>query len=162
MSSSQAALDVQLNSKTKFSCWDIFKPIPFACNHSQRSLWKSPPSPTHWGVCNRVQWFSLITLLHVIFWFGLEILTLVYKKAIFKILNGFYLIWPFNFKKIAPPLIRVEKKFFKIGRRGYQKKRNFVLISKMCRTLATRISKDFFSENRFFLNFPSPKKSVFL
>ncbi len=33
------------------------------------------------------------------FWFGLEILRLVYKKAFFKILNGFYLIWGFNFQK---------------------------------------------------------------
>jgi hypothetical protein len=39
-------------------------------------------------------------------------------------------------KKVAPPLIRVEKKnFFKIRRAGYQKKRNFALISKMCRSL---------------------------
>ena len=44
------------------------------------------------------------------FWFGLEILRLVYKKVFFEILNGFYLIWPFM-KKVALPLIRVEKKF---------------------------------------------------
>jgi hypothetical protein len=35
----------------------------------------------------------------------------------------------------VPPLIRVEKNFFKIGRAGYQKNRNFVLIPKMCRSL---------------------------
>jgi hypothetical protein len=29
----------------------------------------------------------------------------------------------------------LEKNFFKIGRTGYQKKRNFALISKMCRSL---------------------------
>jgi hypothetical protein len=34
-----------------------------------------------------------------------------------------------------PPLIRVEKNFFEIGCAGYQKKRNFVLISKMGRNL---------------------------
>ncbi len=34
-------------------------------------------------------------------------------------------------KKIASSLIRVEKNFFKIGRKGYQKKQNFVLISKL-------------------------------
>jgi hypothetical protein len=28
-------------------------------------------------------------------------------------------------EKVAPPFIRVEKNFFKIGRAGYQKKRNF-------------------------------------
>jgi hypothetical protein len=38
-------------------------------------------------------------------------------------------------KKEAPPLIRVEKKFFKIGHTGYQKKRNFAIFSKMCRSL---------------------------
>jgi hypothetical protein len=38
-------------------------------------------------------------------------------------------------KKVTPPLIRVEKNFFEIGRAGYQKKRNFVLISKMGRSL---------------------------
>jgi hypothetical protein len=70
------------------------------------------------------------------FWFGLEILRLVYKKVFFDILNGFYLIFFLTFypsKKVTLPLIRVEKNFFKIGRAGYQKKRNFVLISKMSR-----------------------------
>jgi hypothetical protein len=38
-------------------------------------------------------------------------------------------------KKIAPTLKIVEKNFFKIGHTGYQKKQNFVLISKMCRSL---------------------------
>ncbi len=56
------------------------------------------------------------------FCFGLEILRLVYKKVFFKILNSFYLIWPFNFrKKQHRPVIRAEKKFFKIGSKGYQK-----------------------------------------
>jgi hypothetical protein len=38
-------------------------------------------------------------------------------------------------KKGAPPLIIVEKNLFKIGHTGYQEKRNFALISKMCRSL---------------------------
>jgi hypothetical protein len=38
-------------------------------------------------------------------------------------------------KKVVPPLRRVEKNFFKIGRAGYQKNRNFALIPKMCRSL---------------------------
>ncbi len=38
-------------------------------------------------------------------------------------------------KKVAPPLIRVERNFFKIIFKGYQKKWNFALISKMCRSL---------------------------
>ncbi len=36
------------------------------------------------------------------FWFGLEILRLVYRKAFFEILNGFYLIWPFILRKFLP------------------------------------------------------------
>jgi hypothetical protein len=54
-------------------------------------------------------------------------------------------------------LLRVEKKFFEIGRKGYQKKENFALISKMCRTLA----KDFFSEKRFFGKFSKSLKIQF-
>ncbi len=57
-------------------------------------------------------------------------------------------------KKVAPPLIRVEKKFFKIGHTGYQKKRNFALISKMCRSLVFGKRGKFFSEKL--------KKIVFL
>jgi hypothetical protein len=49
------------------------------------------------------------------FWFGLEILRLVYKKGFFKVLNSFYLILPFNFKKIAPSLIKVKKNSSKLG-----------------------------------------------
>ncbi len=50
----------------------------------------------------------------------------------------------------------------KIGRKGYQKKRNFVLISKMCRNLASRSSQRFFSQkNNFLQNFPSPVKLSF-
>jgi hypothetical protein len=40
-------------------------------------------------------------------------------------------------KKTAPSFIGVEKNFFEIGRKGYQKKLNFALISKMCRTFAS-------------------------
>ncbi len=64
------------------------------------------------------------------FWFGLEILRLVYKKRFFEILNGFYLIWPIILRKKE-----LKENFLEIGRTGYQKKRNFALISKMCRSL---------------------------
>ncbi len=94
------------------------------------------------------------------FWFGLEIQRLVYKKAFFKILNGFYLLWPFNFQKIAPSLIRVEKNFFKIGCKVY-KKRNFELISKMCRTLVSRSSQRFFLRKALFCKFSKSLKSQF-
>jgi hypothetical protein len=61
------------------------------------------------------------------FWFGLEILRLAYKKVFFKILNSFYQL--FTSKKIAPTLIKVEKKISsKLGAKGYQKKQNFTLI----------------------------------
>jgi hypothetical protein len=70
------------------------------------------------------------------FWFGLEIPRLVYKKVFFKILNerfqSYLTFYPP--KKEAPSLIRVEKNF-EIRRTGYQRKLNFVLISKMCRSL---------------------------
>ncbi len=73
------------------------------------------------------------------FWFGLEILRLVYKKAFCEI--SYLSFYPS--KKTAPSLIKVEKNFFEIGRAGYQKKRNFALISKMIRSLASRSSQNF-------------------
>ncbi len=96
------------------------------------------------------------------FWFGLEIVRLVYKKVFFEILNGFYLIWPFILRrKVALPLIRVEKNFFEIGHAGYQKKRNFALILKMCRTLASRSSQRFFLRKQFFAKFSKSLKIKF-
>ncbi len=66
------------------------------------------------------------------FWFGLEILRLVYKKAFFEILNSFYLIWPFILRKSSTNPYKSWKKIsFKLGVQGYQKKWNFALISKM-------------------------------
>ncbi len=56
------------------------------------------------------------------FWFCLEILRLVYKKALFKILNGFYLIWPFNFQKNSTvPYKSWKKNFFKMGAKGIKR-----------------------------------------
>jgi hypothetical protein len=67
------------------------------------------------------------------FWFGLEILRLVYNKAFIKICIERFLAYLtfYPLKKVAPPLIN----FFKIVRKGYQKKRNFALISEMYRSL---------------------------
>jgi hypothetical protein len=54
-------------------------------------------------------------------------------------------------KKVATPLIRVEKKnYFEIGRTGYQKKRNFPLISKIEEVLSLAKGKKLFTEK---LNF---------
>jgi hypothetical protein len=48
------------------------------------------------------------------FWFGLEILRLVYKKVFFEILNGFYLNLTFYpSKKVVSPIIRVEQKILR-------------------------------------------------
>jgi hypothetical protein len=60
------------------------------------------------------------------FWFVLKILRLLYKKAFFFNIERFlsYLTF-YPLKKVAMPLMRVEKKFLEIGRTGYQ---NFVLI----------------------------------
>jgi hypothetical protein len=77
--------------------------------------WKSP-------LCIRVQWFwnffLKCNMLHV-FLFGLKILRIVYKKVFlnterFPSYLTFYLL-----KKVAPPLIRVKKNFFKIVHKGY-------------------------------------------
>ncbi len=73
-------------------------------------------------------------MLHV-FLLGLEILRLVYKKAFFKILNVSILFDLLSAEIVAPPLLRVDIKILQIVRKGYQKKWNFVLISKMCRSL---------------------------
>jgi hypothetical protein len=75
------------------------------------------------------------------FWFGLEILRLLYKKVVLKYWTTSILFDLLNSKKIALSLLRVKKKFFKIGRKGYQKKRNFALIPRMCRTLGSRSFK---------------------
>ncbi len=56
------------------------------------------------------------------FWFGLEILRLVYKKAFFKILIGFYLIWAFNFQKTSTVLHKSWKNISsKLGVQGIKR-----------------------------------------
>ncbi len=89
-------------------------------------------------LCSRVQWFRHFfrnSICFMCFWFGLEILRLVYKKAYFEILNSFYLTWPFILQESTPPLIRVEKKCLQHWAYRVSKKRNFALISKMCRSV---------------------------
>jgi hypothetical protein len=86
------------------------------------------------------------------FWFGLEILRLVYKKVFYP---------P---KKVAPysPLLELEKKFFEIGRTRYQKKQNFALISKMCRSLEFgKREKNCFTEKQNFSGFEKFCKKLF-
>jgi hypothetical protein len=97
------------------------------------------------------------------FWFGLEILRLVYKKVFFEILIGFYLIWHFILRKnsIAP-----YKSWKKISSQlgvhctGYQKKGNFAPISKMCRSRSlAKGKKKFYWKTEIFGTF-WPKSSI--
>jgi hypothetical protein len=59
----------------------------------------------------------------------------------------------------------LKKNFFKIGHAGYQKKRNFVLILKLCRSIEFgKREKNFDRKNEFFGTFAknrfSEKKSL--
>ncbi len=96
------------------------------------------------------------------FWFGLEILRLVYKKVFFFNIEQFLFYLTFLPPKNSTDPYKSRKNVFKIERKGYQKKQNFTLISKMCRNLASRNSQRFFSlKNSFLLNFLSAWKIRF-
>ena len=116
----------------------------------------------------RVQWFLLFFVFSLWvrwIWVGIKILRLVYKKPFFKILSGFLRISPFVFQKRGPhPLYRFKKFFFEKGHMGYQKIRNFALISNMCLSLALKKFSIFFPPKNAFCikNFLSPKKISFL
>jgi hypothetical protein len=57
----------------------------------------------------------------------------------------------------------LKKNFFKIGRAGYQKKRNFALISKMCRSLEFgKREKKFYRKTEFLGTWKILQKIVFL
>ncbi len=93
------------------------------------------------------------------FWFGLEILRLVYKKKFFKIFNGFYLIWAFNFKKTAPSLMRVEKKISsKLGAKGIKRSRILRWFQKCVELLRQEVPKDFFFRKTIFAQFSKSLK----
>ncbi len=49
-------------------------------------------------------------------------------------------------------LMKVEKKFFVIVRKGYQKKRNFALISERCKALGLGKRDKIFPKKRFYEN----------
>jgi hypothetical protein len=112
--------------------------MAFACLKSGRLYGESSTSPhVHCTVGSSDLAFFRNSICFMCFWFGLEkILRIVYKKVFLELLNSFYLIWPFILrKKQRRPLKELKNFFFEIGRAGYQKKRNFALISKMCRSL---------------------------
>jgi hypothetical protein len=54
------------------------------------------------------------------FWFDLEILRLVYKKAFFEILNGFYLFDLLSSEK-SSPLQELKKVSSKLGIQGIKR-----------------------------------------
>jgi hypothetical protein len=90
----------------------------------------------------------------------------------FEILNGFLLTFSFEksclltfypLKKVAPPLIRAEKNVFEIERAGYQKNRNFALISKMCKSLEFgKREKQIYLKTEFLGTWKILQKIVFL
>ena len=95
------------------------------------------------------------------FWFGLEILRRVYKKAFFEIMIGFYLIWAFNFQKNSTILIRVEKKFLQLGMQGIKRSEILCWFQKCVELLRLEVPKDFFSEKQFFAKFSKSLKIQF-
>ncbi len=68
------------------------------------------------------------------FWFGLEILRLVYKKHFWKYWIVSILFDHLSSRKVPLSLIIVENSIQKIVCKGYQKNRNYALISKRCKT----------------------------
>ncbi len=98
------------------------------------------------------------TLCFMWFWFGLEILRLVNKKAFFKIFNSFYLIWPFHFQKYSIVQYKSWNKFSsKLGAKGIKRSGILRWFQKMCRILASRSFQRFLAEkNQFFYNFFPP------
>jgi hypothetical protein len=63
----------------------------------------------------------------------------------------------------CPPKKELKKNFFEIGRTGYQKKRNFTLISKMCRSLAFgKKGNKFYRKTEFLGTWKILQKIVFL
>ncbi len=84
------------------------------------------------------------------FWFGLEILRLVLKKAYFKILNGFYLIWPFNFPKNSSTSYKSWKKISsKLEAKGIKRREILRWFQKCAELLRQEVPKDFSQKNAF-------------
>ncbi len=93
------------------------------------------------------------------FWFGLEILRLVYKKEFFKILNGFYLIWPFNLKKNSTvPSKNWKKISSKLVAKGIKRSGILRWFQELLRQ---EVPNDFFSEKQFFSTFSKSQKIQF-
>ena len=98
------------------------------------------------------------------FWFGLEILRLVYKKAFKKIIERFlsYCIWAFNFQKNSTVPYKSWKKISsKLAMQGI--KRNGILrwFQKCVELLHQEVPQDFFSEKRFLAKFSKSQNIQF-
>jgi hypothetical protein len=96
------------------------------------------------------------------FWFGLEILRLVCKKAFFKILNGFYLIWAFNFQKNSTVPYKSWKKISsKLGAKGIKRSEILRWFQKCVELMRQEVPKDFFSEKWICAKFSESLKIQF-
>ncbi len=85
------------------------------------------------------------------FWFGVEILGLVYKKAFFKILIGFYLIWAFNFQKNSTVPNKSWKKISsKLGVQGIKRSGILRWFQICVELLRQEVPKDFFLRKTIF------------
>ncbi len=121
-----------------------------------------PDDSSFWeqgAVHSRVQWFPR-SLCFMWFWFGLEILRQVYKKAFFKILNRFYLIWPFP-KNSTVPYKSWKKISSKLGTKGIKRSGILRLFQKCVELLRQEVPKDFFSRKMLLQNFLSPREIRF-
>ncbi len=95
------------------------------------------------------------------FWFGLKIPRLVKnKKACLKYwtVNGFYLIWPFNFQKNSNVHYKSWKKKIssKLGAKGIKKGGILRWFQKFVELLQHEFPKIFSQKNAFLENFQSP------
>ncbi len=77
-------------------------------------------------------------------WFGLEILWLVWKKAFFKILNGFHIILPFILQKSCTASYYSWKNVLNCPQMVWKER------TILCRTLALRSAQTYFSPKKCF------------
>ncbi len=115
---------------------------------------------------NRVQWFWHFfrnSICFMCFWFGLEILRLVYKKVFFEILNGFYLIWPFILrKKQHRPVKELKKNSSKLGVQGIKRSGILRWFQNCAEVSSLAKGKKIYRKTEFFGNWKILQKIVFL
>ncbi len=106
----------QRTERSSYRCFGL--PIPWPGSSADRAFLLRNIADEEYRVYKclhtRVQWFWHFfrnSTCFMCFWFGLEILRLVYKKVFFEIWNGFYLIWAFILRESSTTLYRSWKKF---------------------------------------------------